>query len=115
MRNNSVLRSLLGLCVATVVIVGLELVEASDGGRSKLVVWVRRRARGRGRCGRCGLVAVASHRCRGVRRELGQCAQDLLVPQSPLCEIRDERAVEVERCKMLSWPSLQSKGCSQLC
>ena len=54
MRENSVLRKLLGLCVLTVVVVERELHEGEDGGRSKLEVWVRRRARHRGRCGRCG-------------------------------------------------------------
>jgi transposase len=67
-RDNSVLRSLLGLCVATVVVVGRELVEAGDGGRSKLVVWVRRRTRLRGRCGRCGEVAPWFDNGGGERR-----------------------------------------------
>jgi len=56
-RDKSVLRKLLGLCVFTVVVVGRELVEGNDGERSKLVVWVRRRARHQGRCGRCGVAA----------------------------------------------------------
>jgi transposase len=56
-RDKSVLRKLLGLCVFTVVIVRQELYEGVEGGRSKLVVWVRHRARVRGRCGRCAVVA----------------------------------------------------------
>jgi transposase len=56
-RDKSVLRKLLGLCVFTVVIVRQELHEGVEGGRSKLVVWVRHRARVRGRCGRCAVVA----------------------------------------------------------
>ena len=68
MRDKSVLRKLLGLCVATVVVVGRELHEAGDGGRSKLVVKVRRRARVRGRCGRCGVVAPWFDNGGGERR-----------------------------------------------
>ena len=68
MRDNSVLRKLLGLCVFTVVVVGRDLVEDADGGRSKLVVWVRRRARHRGRCGRCGVVAPWFDNGGGERR-----------------------------------------------
>ena len=68
MRDNSVLRSLLGLCVSTVVVVGRELVEAGDERRSKLVVWVRRRARARGRCGRCGVVSPWFDNGGGERR-----------------------------------------------
>lgn len=68
MRDNSVLRKLLGLCVLTVVVVGRELVADADGGRSKLVVWVRRRARHRGRCGRCHLVAPWFDNGGGERR-----------------------------------------------
>jgi hypothetical protein len=40
-RDNSVLRSLLGLCVSTVVVVGRELEKGVEGRRSKLVVWVQ--------------------------------------------------------------------------
>ncbi len=71
MRNKSVLRKLLGLCVATVVVVGRELHEAGDRGRSKLVVWVRRKSRVRdrcGRCGRCGVVAPWFDNGGGTRR-----------------------------------------------
>jgi hypothetical protein len=50
-RDNSVLRKLLGLCVSTVVVVGRELRDGGDGGRSNLVVWVRRWVGVRGRCG----------------------------------------------------------------
>jgi len=50
-RVKSVLRKLLGLRASAVVVVGWELVEDADGGRPKLVVKVRRRARQRGRCG----------------------------------------------------------------
>ena len=67
MRDNSVLRRLLGLCVSTVV-VRRELHEGADGGRSKLVVWVRCRARVRGRCGRCGVVAPWFDNGGGTRR-----------------------------------------------
>ncbi len=68
MRGNSVLRKLLGLCVLTVVVVGRELHEGEDGGRSKLEVWVRRRERHRGRCGRCGVGAPWFDNGGGERR-----------------------------------------------
>ena len=68
MRDNSVLRSLLGLCVATVVVVGRELEKGAQGGRSKLVVCVRRRVRARGRCGRCGRAAPWFDNGGGARR-----------------------------------------------
>jgi transposase len=67
-RDNSVLRKLLGLCVSTVVVVGRELVDGPDGGRSKLVVRVRRRERHRGRCGRCGEVSPWFDNGGGERR-----------------------------------------------
>ena len=41
MRDKSVLRKLLGLCVSTVVVVGRELLEGGEGGRDRLDVWVR--------------------------------------------------------------------------
>ena len=56
MRVTSVLRKLLGLC-ASVVICSWKLVEAGDGGRAKLVVSLRMKARTRGRCGRCGVAS----------------------------------------------------------
>ena len=68
MRDNSVLRKLLGLCVSTVVVVGRELRDGGDGGRSNLVVWVRRRVGVRGRCGRCGGVAPWFDNGGGERR-----------------------------------------------
>jgi transposase len=67
-RDNSVVRKLLGLCVLTVVVVGRELVEDAGGGRPNLVVWVRRRARRRGRCGRCGVLAPWFDNGGGERR-----------------------------------------------
>jgi transposase len=67
-RDNSVVRKLLGLCVLTVVVVGRELVEDAGGGRPNLVVWVRRRARHRGRCGRCGVLAPWFDNGGGERR-----------------------------------------------
>jgi transposase len=67
-RDNSVVRKLLGLCVLTVVVVGRELVDGPDGGRSKLVVRVRRRERHRGRCGRCGEVSPWFDNGGGERR-----------------------------------------------
>ena len=68
MRVKSVLRKLLGPRASAVVIVGWELVEDADGGRPKLVVKVRRRARQRGRCGRCGAVAPWFDNGGGERR-----------------------------------------------
>jgi transposase len=67
-RDKIVLRKLLGLCASVVVVVGQELVEGGDGERSKLVVWVRRRARHRGRCGRCGVAAPWFDNGGGERR-----------------------------------------------
>ena len=40
-RDTSVLRKLLGLCVSTVVVMGRELVESHSDGRDRLEVWVR--------------------------------------------------------------------------
>ncbi|MDA8185516.1 MAG: ISL3 family transposase [Actinomycetota bacterium] len=68
MRVKSVLRKLLGLCASAVVVGGWELVEDADGGRPTLVVKVRRRARQRGRCGRCGAVAPWFDQGGGTRR-----------------------------------------------
>ncbi len=82
MRDNSVLRKLLGLCVSAVVVVARELFEPEDGGRSNLVVWVRRRARVRGRCGRCGVAAPWFDNGGGERRwrhiDMGMSTCDLV-------------------------------------
>jgi hypothetical protein len=67
-RENSVPRKLLGTCVLTVIVVEREMHEGEDGGRSKLEVWVRRRAWHRGRSGRCGGVAPCFDDGRGERR-----------------------------------------------
>jgi len=50
-RDKSVLRRLLGLCVSTVVVVGRELVVGREGGRDRLDVWVRTKVSARGCCG----------------------------------------------------------------
>lgn len=55
-RVTSVLRRLLGLC-ASAVICSSELVEGGEGSRPKLVVRLRRKARTKGRCGRCRSLA----------------------------------------------------------
>ena len=54
MRDKSVLRKLLGLCVSTVVVVRRELLEGGEGGRDRLDVWVRTKVGAKGRCGKCG-------------------------------------------------------------
>jgi hypothetical protein len=53
-RVKSVLIKVLGLGI-TVVVTGWNF---EEGERAKLVVWVRRKAGVRGRCGRCGVVAL---------------------------------------------------------
>ena len=53
MRVKSVLRKLLGLC-ASVVICGVELLDAARAGDAKLVVWLRRKARAKGAAGVVG-------------------------------------------------------------
>jgi len=68
-RDKSVLRKLLGLCVSTVVVVvGRELVEGRQGGRDRLDVWVRTKVGARGRCGRCGVVSPWFDNGGGERR-----------------------------------------------
>ena len=62
---STVLRMLLGLCRATV-ICGWAL--DCSGERPTLVVWVRPRAEGRTRCGRCGRAARGYDRGGGARR-----------------------------------------------
>ena len=64
MRVKSVLIKLLGLGV-TVVVTGWNL---EEGERAKLVVWVRRKAGVRGRCGRCAVAAPWFDNGGGQRR-----------------------------------------------
>lgn len=68
MRDKSVLRKLLGLCVSTVVVMGRELVEGCEGGRDRLEVWVRTKVGVKGRCGRCGVVSPWFDNGGGERR-----------------------------------------------
>ncbi len=68
MRDKSVLRRLLGLCVSTVVVVGRELVEGHDGGRDRLDVWVRTKVGAKARCGKCAVVAPWYDNGGGERR-----------------------------------------------
>lgn len=68
MRDKSVLRRLLGLCVSTVVVLGRELVEVHEGGRDRLDVRVRTKASARGRCGKCGVVSPWFDNGGGERR-----------------------------------------------
>ncbi len=68
MRDKSVLRNLLGLCVCTVVVMGRDLVEGQAGGRDRLEVWVRTKVGARGRCGRCGVVSPWFDNGGGERR-----------------------------------------------
>ena len=68
MRDKSVLRKLMGLCVSTVVVVGRELVEVHDGGRGRLDVWVRTKVGLKGRCGKCGVVSPWFDNGGGERR-----------------------------------------------
>jgi transposase len=67
-RDKSVLRKLLGLCVSTVVVMGRELVEGCEGGRDRLEVWVRTKVGVKGRCGRCGVVSPWFDNGGGERR-----------------------------------------------
>jgi len=67
-RDKSVLRRLLGLCVSTVVVVGRELVVGREGGRDRLDVWVRTKVSARGCCGKCGAVAPWYDNGGGERR-----------------------------------------------
>ena len=64
MRVKKVLMAVLGLCRETVV-VGWEL---RDGERPKVEVWLRLKARRRGRCGRCGELASFYDQGGGERR-----------------------------------------------
>lgn len=68
MRDKSVLRKLLGLCVSTVVVMGRELVEGRQGGRDRLEVWVRTKVGVKGSCGRCGVVSPWFDNGGGERR-----------------------------------------------
>ena len=68
MRDKSVLRKLLGLCVSTVVVVGRELVEGCEGGRDRLEVWVRTKVGVKGRCGKCEVVSPWFDNGGGERR-----------------------------------------------
>jgi len=67
-RDKSVLRKLLGLCISAVVVCGQRLVVGGEGGRDRLDVWVRTRRRAKGRCGRCGVVSPWFDRGGGERR-----------------------------------------------
>jgi transposase len=67
-RDRSVLRKLLGLCVSTVVVVGRELVEGCEGGRDRLEVWVRTKVGVKGRCGKCGAASPWFDNGGGERR-----------------------------------------------
>ena len=68
MRDRSVLRKLLGLCVSTVVVVGRELVEGCEGGRDRLDVCVRTKVGLKGRCGKCGVASPWFDNGGGERR-----------------------------------------------
>ena len=68
MRDRSVLRKLLGLCVSSVVVVGRELVEGCEGGRDRLDVWVRTKVGVKGRCGKCGVASAWFDNGGGERR-----------------------------------------------
>ena len=68
MRDKSVLRKLLGLCVSTVVVVGRELLEGGEGGRDRLDVWVRTKVGVKGRCGKCEVVCPWFDNGGGERR-----------------------------------------------
>jgi hypothetical protein len=63
-RVKKVLMAVLGLCRETVVL-GWEL---HDGARPRVEVWLRVKARRRGRCGRCGKLASCYDRGGGERR-----------------------------------------------
>ena len=64
MRVKKVLMAVLGLCRETVVVAW----ELHDGERPLVEVWLRLKARGRGRCGRCGELASFYDRGGGERR-----------------------------------------------
>jgi transposase len=107
-RDKSVLRKLLGLCVSTVVVVGRELVEGLDGGRDRLDVWVRTKASARGRCGKCGVVAPWFDHGGGERRwrHVDVCfATCELVAQAPRvsCPTHGVTVAEVPWARHDSW------------
>jgi transposase len=66
-RIKSVLIALLGLGTS-VVLTGSELQDSHDEGRGNLVVFVRRKARARGRCGKCEVAAPWFDQGGGMRR-----------------------------------------------
>lgn len=68
MRENSVLRKLLGLWVLAVVVCERELVEGSEGSRDRLDVWIRTKVGAKGRCGKCGAVSPWFDNGGGQRR-----------------------------------------------
>jgi transposase len=63
-RVKKVLMAVLGLCRETVVVAW----ELHDGERPLVEVWLRLKARGRGRCGRCGELASFYDQGGGARR-----------------------------------------------
>jgi transposase len=107
-RDKSVLRKLLGLCVSTVVVVGRELVEGLEGGRDRLDVWVRTKATARGHCGKCGVVSPWFDNGGGERRwrHVDVCfATCELVAQAPRvsCSEHGVTVAEVPWARHDSW------------
>ena len=66
MRDKSVLRKLLGLCVSAVVVCGQKLVEGGEGDRDRFDVWVRSSTTSVGRTR-----STRRHWCDWCRRSVG--------------------------------------------
>ena len=104
MRVKSVLIKLLGLGI-TVVVTGWNL---EEGERAKLVVWVRRKAGVRGRCGRCAVAAPWFDNGGGQRRwrhvDVGFATCEL-VAESPRvnCPEHGPTVAEVPFARHDSW------------
>ena len=99
MRDKSVLRKLLGLCVSTVVVVGRELVEGRGGGRDRLDIWLRAKVGVRGRCGKCGTVSPWFDKGGGERRwrhiDMGMATCEL-VAEAPRVSCREHGVTVAE-------------------
>jgi len=106
-RVKSVLIALLGLGTA-VVLVRWKLVDGADGGRPKLVVWLRRRTGTRGHCGRCGVRAPWFDHGGGERRwrhiDVGFATCELMAAAPRVnCPTHGPTVVQVPWARHGSW------------